>query len=674
MSSLKLYMAFILLAAVFINNGFAASEFVVDGLPPIYREIIDEYQHTYEEIGRTKALAVLDSNGKLQVKGLNHLGFTYAKDFAAFSIDVKRDVQPDLFHDTRFIVTDEIIITISAAKLFGDLSEQALAELDGIKKGAFAGIKFVRIHRNVHFAASFSAAMTSSYKYLFMGFMPFYNSNIDWETDNVLSSREDYFSVKAGGMVVAPITGYLSAAVGILGKYERVSKSTLEFYEKDETRRVRLSYEKSKTLSLGVNAALYLGFANILKLTLLSYDFNYSLKESMKYNLDFEQENLADRELEKQVNRILRGKKPNIDYIAPFILSIEERKAKMKSSKFRFLLWTKEVDEKTEQIKIVRDNVEKNFYRHQYSNISGRDGIWSTLLSAIIGTQLGQGMRPNKKKWHKKTMNLEYASERNLIVHPDDQSIPHKEEISVKFGFELNATKKTKKLMRLLAHNTAFRDDLLDLMDNNGLEPPYFLKGHTQLGEEAIEEFAEKNVSTTHEIVQYLCSEKGWKKGFCERRVWSPYEKYVIAQKRAQHSGKKIKKGLKKCRRRKWFMARFFNLFRSAAKRSGKMQSCLEKLDKKYVTSSKSVKSTSLDPMKSFFQRYYNYADNKLDIYYLFGTRNIFNHGSFTAQTANKDPVTIYYKQGKFQGLGAVENYRQILTPSRVPASVLVEN
>ena len=642
--------------------------FTVERMPPIYREILEEFENTYAQIGDNKAQEVLKSNGKLQIKGLNHLGFTWAKDFSTFSVDIKRDVQPDIFHDTRWIVSDEISLSISASKLLDGLDTQALAEIDRPELAAFAGLHFTRVHRNIHFADSFSNAMTASYKYLFLGFLPFYNGDLKTHGEHLLSTREDYFSVAAGGVVRAPLTSSLSASAALLARYERVSKTSIESYQFKGVRRLKLSYEKSKIKSLKANMALYLAFANILKMTLLSYDYNYSMGESKRYNLDFSRAQLHRPELNQQIQRILRGKNADLSVIAPFVQSSETKHMRQQASQFKFLLWSREKDEKTEQVKIVKDGIEKNFFKHQFTNIKYRDGLWSTIFAALLDRQIGENISVEKKQWHKKSFFLEYASQKNFLKTAKPLPFPLPEELSLKFNFAFKTAKKTKKLIRLMTENTTLAPSLLHLMGANGLNPPFLLSGQSQLGPAAWQEFTAVNASHMHRLVQGLCAVKGWKKGRCERKVWSPYEKYIVTD----LGHKKIKKALRKCRRKKWLWARFFNKFRSSAKRSQSMQTCLSRLDQKYNTHPAAVKTTSLNSLKTFLQVYYNYADNLYPLEQLFGAQNIFHHGSFKAFTKNQEAVTIYYKRGEFQGLGAIANYRLELLDNSGPPLVML--
>ena len=87
---------------------------------PLYQEITNYLDLHSDEIAR-RELDLVDQGRNLSiVGGMNHVGINFTKGFGTFSIELKREVAPDLFHDERWLVTDtfNIYIDLNIGKIF----------------------------------------------------------------------------------------------------------------------------------------------------------------------------------------------------------------------------------------------------------------------------------------------------------------------------------------------------------------------------------------------------------------------------------------------------------------------------------------------------------------------------------------------------------------------------
>jgi hypothetical protein len=77
-------------------------------------------------------------------------------------------------------------------------------------------------------------------------------------------------------------------------------------------------------------------------------------------------------------------------------------------------------------------------------------------------------------------------------------------------------------------------------------------------------------------------------------------------------------------------------------------------------------------PLKNLSQDLVNNINNKTYYYNLFGIRNVFFHGVFSATTSSNTDFVTYFHEGEFKGLGVVDNYMREQN-MRAPASVVVD-
>ena len=75
----------------------------------LYQQIADEFNLTYEEIGKREALLVIANNSLTVTGGLNSIGFSYKKPFINFGVSVDRNLAPDLFDDKRWIDRKSVV-------------------------------------------------------------------------------------------------------------------------------------------------------------------------------------------------------------------------------------------------------------------------------------------------------------------------------------------------------------------------------------------------------------------------------------------------------------------------------------------------------------------------------------------------------------------------------------
>jgi hypothetical protein len=107
----------------------------------------------------------------------------------------------------------------------------------------------------------------------------------------------------------------------------------------------------------------------------------------------------------------------------------------------------------------------------------------------------------------------------------------------------------------------------------------------------------------------------------------------------------------------------------SSSKKRAFIKNCIGDLTYK---SSEHWTMVPLWPLKNLSQDLVNNINNKTYYYNLFGIRNVFFHGVFSATTSSNTDFVTYFHEGEFKGLGVVDNYMREQN-MRAPASVVVD-
>ncbi|WP_127715926.1 hypothetical protein [Halobacteriovorax sp. HLS] len=661
------------------NKGFSDLDLADDN--PLYREILTELGQTYDQIGLRQSNAVINGNDVSVFGGLNNVGIRYSKSFVDFSINLGRTVAPDLFSD-KWIVTDEFTISIDASKLLSNLKEEGTIDFTEAQYAAFAGVSFKRLYRTVHFANSYTEGLTLHFDRLFLGFMKFHNKDYLNLGHYEFIQKEDYLSFKAGGIAGAPIYGPITGSIGVLASYEKLSRVDVEAIHPDERssdeEKIRISFEKTKSASVGVSASIGAEFLKLLQVTLLKYDFTYKLEESKKTYLSFFESDFeklkSDSYYASQVERILKGKKADLMALKKNIVSHELRKTQQKNSKYAVLLWGGQKEAKTQQIEISKDGKVKRFFRHYYEKIKFKQNVFSRLMSILVKSFLKLDSVVNKDSSDSKKIVIEYSSQEDLVASKEDIDTSEEEKISMAFTHNFYTYKTDGK--RRAKHKKAALDILykysgvdplaITLFEQGHIIGPVSIKSDYKVNRDGIDFFLKHSPSQLEGLYRQMCSAKSKSKFSWFRNLFnSCLRKMKVSSKRFYKEWELddfSASSYQKCKR----ISRKYRFF----KRSRMRRACMEKLAKRELN--RDLKIVPLWRFKDLAQTIYLEHKNKIDIFNFYGTRNVFHYGHFKANRTDSIPFVSYFDEGNFSGLGVVDNYRSS-NNLRSPSSVGVD-
>ena len=650
------------------------------GEADLYQQIADEFHLTYEGIGQREAQRVLANNALSITGGLNSIGFSYKKPFINFGVSVDRNLAPDLFDDKRWIVTDTFTVDIDASKVFGNLRDQGAIDMTDENMAAFAGIVFKRKFTWVHYAKSYNDGLMGHFEKLFMPFNALSVSNIGRLDPNEMIFKEDSISVKAGGLVSAPIYTGITGMAGVLAKYEKLTR--VEVVSLGDSR-LQITSEKSKIVTAGVSLALQADFLKILRLTLLSYDFSYELNSSYKVYLNMPQAVLAgvdgQNPVVMEVQQILKNREGDLDTLAPYIISEEKKISQAVSHKYNFLLLGGHKNSKTQQIEITKDGKVKTFFRHYFEKMKYTEDFLSRVFASVIFAITNADVSAANLASDVKKVTIEYDSERNLLESREYLDVgltaANQQKLSMTFlsDFKTNKTtgmsgKKYRERAKFILERFSGVDPIaVGMIDKEELRAPFHIAGTYQVNIDGIRYLNRQEIGTVFDHLDGLCNEYPKNSFFNLRNLFDNCRKslqndYVDYLKDLSHN-KVTADQINSCEKKS------LKYFLFPSKRRAYIKNCLATLNALPATEWVQV---PLWPLKNLSSNIVNNSYSKVHFFNLFGVQNVFFFGSFDATTAIGAQFSTSFHEGAFKGLGAVDNYMRVEN-LRAPSSVVVD-
>jgi hypothetical protein len=682
------------LIIIFTSKAFALDDFTyftvnslstgkgtgIGGEADLYQQIANEFHLEYENIGKREAARVIAGNGLSITGGLNSIGFSYKKPFINFGVSVDRNLAPDLFDDKRWIVTDTFTVDIDASKVLGGLKDEGAIDMSQENLAAFAGVVFKRKFTWVHYAANYNDGLMGHFEKLFMPFNALSFSNIAKLDPNEMIFKEDSISLKAGGVVSAPLYTGITGMAGVLAKFAKLSRVEVISLA---NQKLQVTAEKTKVVTTGASLAIQADFLKILRMTLLSYDFSYELESSYKMYLNINQSAIsgidAGSPLAMELQQILKNREGDLDVLAPYIISEEKRVSQAIAHKYNFLLLGGQKSSKTQQIEITTDGRVKSFFRHYYEKMKYTENLTSRLFASFIYAITSVDISATQMASDTKKVSIEYDSNKNLLEQRESIDIGVKslseQKLSMTFtsDFKTQKTsgssgKKYRERAKFILERFSGVDPLaINMIDSGLLKAPFHVEGKYQVNIDGIRYFNNQSVAMIFDHFDGLCDEYP-KTSFisfrnlfdnCRRSLQNDYIDYYKDLSHDRVSSEDIEKCESKSK--KYF------LFPS--KKRAYIKNCLSQVNKLDIQEWVNV---PLWPLKNLSSNIVNNSYSKVHFFNLFGVQNVFFFGTFDAVTAQGGAFTTSFHEGAFKGLGAVDHYMRIEN-LRAPSSVVVD-
>lgn len=607
----------------------SSKSIVDDELPPLLQKIAEIMGTRYNELGQEQTQPLLlhhDIGGGV----MNFSGFTWNKPMATFGLWGNREIAPDLFSD-RWIVHDTLLVRISAQTLLSNLKDADLIDIEEDAIGAFAGISFQRTYHYYHFAQSYVKGLTADYSKLFLSFTKFSMANALDLPAYELMKKQDQFSFNAGGFVTSPPFYGFSARAGVLIKVAFENELTIqslgEADQREDQEFLRVSVDKKWDVAADVHVSLQVDFFKLLKLTVLSYDLEYSYGKSNKLHLSFYQQDKDtienSKEHKREFKRLVSGVSDKVDHWDDHIVQQDQRMTQNLNSKYSVLLLGKIRKKQTEQVKIVKDGVTKVFFKHYSQSIKYIQNLWSRLFNTVVyrifkwDTSIKNVVETTKK------LNLEYEQTEGL----NKDQVDSERKFSVELVQEFTSGKTHRWVDRLykkeaikhLVNWTTVDSNIVDLVKSEKIRGPLALESKIQVETAGLKHMHELGENGIFEIIVDVCKTK-------RKSKWLNPAKRSKMLKRPQFG-------------------------RSA---------CVKTLGKRYLTYMHTFYKTGFNDLtkfRKFLGKFFSKAKNIADLKRLFGNDNVFIYGNLNAQTQEGIPFSTHFKSGLFRGLGVIDNF-----------------
>lgn len=615
----------------------------------IYGQILNTYDQTYDSIG--SRLASEARNGFFG--GVNMIGWRHANDFSNFKVTFNRSIAPSLFREDKYIVSDEIHIEIDASKFLKKMADEDVIRISEANLAAFAGLAFKRTMRYNHFANSVEEGLQTNFDKLFFMFKYFNGSSFTKLGEYDYLVKEDSFTVNAGAMVTVPIYTYGGIGAGALYKYEKKSKISIQklgaLDERDPEEQIRLTVEDERGSSAGANITVVVDFFKLLKMTLLSYDFEYSYSKTYKTYLSLYSEDLLNSQKMAQVKRVLRFKSFNNDLFADNIKSKEVRQKEIRKSRYLAFIFGGVKDSQTEYTEIVKDGKLHKFFSHTYEKLRYRENLFSKILTSVLGKLLGYDQLAARTEVNSKNVDISYEADQDLIKTKRDYNIFNKNVFTMEFGSKIRVNQKTRlnakkiesQMYKAINQRSKSYAKFKPAFDTTQISAPAEFTSSIMLDNSNVAHFMNLSASQVFDKYKRVC--RGKSKGFfgklrslfsaCRHRLYARYNSFLKEWTTANYDAGIYKKCKKKYRWR--------YLFRRS-KRTAMIQKCMEVAYKK----KKDIKMKELPlwKFKDVANNMNNYVVQVDDLRYFFG--NFSNKGSFSAMLNDSTPYKAYYNEG----------------------------
>ena len=639
----------------------------------IYKAIKRRFEHNYEKIG-LQEIAKLKSNKNTSLQaGINHIGMVYSSSFTDFSIYLKREFAPDLFDDEKYIVIDNFDIYVDAQKLLKNLKNKRLIDITNHQYDAYGGISFKRSYRYIYFADSFGDALNLNLDKLFFVFEMLRNNNfLEMEPYEIIS-KEDSLTVGVGARASSTPGNLVHLELGGIAEFQRLSRLEIQALGPEdrsfEDERFRISFQKERGKSKMGYVSLSADFLNILRWTLFQYEFGYHYLDSYRINLGFNGEDINKIKDEDSLlgdaikNILLTGRGTESNILKPHLISQEHNKNMRHTSRYSLLLRGKSKECETSEIKIIKDNTVKQFFRHTFERVKYRTSFMSKLFSSILNTFLSLESFILKKQddFHSRNVCIEYESSKDIMKSKGDLLIDNKsDKLSLKFEetyYVHNPKGKVRdRCAEVLRNCPGVEPDIIDDIEKGKYKADMKININYTVNKDAIDYFNSRSLADIYDAIELLCTKVkkrdrigriikyGDTSEECENDLQEHYDLYykkLISNKYSLETYKKCDQYARKHTKSDHGWAVLVEV-------------CMHRNSLKEINPSEC--SLPLWHLSNFIDKISKYTKKKEDMYAFFGFENVFFYGYLQGRTLQGNHKTCF-KKGNFSGTGLIDNY-----------------
>ena len=385
---------------------------------PLMSEIRSFLERDFTVIRDEQRQLLFERGERYNLGVQNFNGLSWQKPMGQYTIYADRQVVPDPESD-QWIASDQLVIAVNAKTFLGQLSDQGVIEISQTQLAAFAGLQFHRVYEYKYFVPSYEEGMQQNYEKLLLVFMNFVSPRVDLMQANEIIKKTDLMGFYAGAMAKVPLKYGFSLSAGVLVKAEKMSYVEIRSLSQEDIERtgqfLKVSLKESDSKSLGAELGLKLDFFNILKLTLLSFEYHVEKTKSHTTQLAFQTTDINLFIKPSPVSKALAGLMQFKGYNA--ILDDyrvnqqkEEEKTKVKNS--RFIASGTATEEISSKISVfIPGEKDRSVIEHEGSQIKYTKGWKGALFDMALQSTMAFDIFNDFKYSRKKKAVLDYERE-----------------------------------------------------------------------------------------------------------------------------------------------------------------------------------------------------------------------------------------------------------------------
>jgi hypothetical protein len=626
------------------SGGFTGTIPIDGEESPLYQEIRRQLETSHQSIGLSEVQTINRFNQQFNLGSSNFSGFSWQKPFGVVQVYADRQVTPNIFGQ-NWLVMDTFTFEIEATTFLEKLNEAGLSQMSATEIGAFAGITFKRVYTYWSYANSYQEGLIADFSKLFLPFLKFTQAQIENMGNEEIMKREDVWTASAGGLISTPPIYNISFSGGVLAEYDYQNVTTLQSFHTGE-HRFKVGVLAKKTASVGATMELQLDFFKLIKFSLLRYDINYEYASGKEFTLGLKPEQWAhiknDSEEGPEFRSILKGFGA-VKKLEPYVVRLDESTSSALEQRGSVLLWGKMQKQKTEQIRVIKDNNVRVFFKNYAQNVKVVQNFFSRIFSAIVYKLLKLPVGVNNAAVYSRQLTMEYEATHPQASDPKISRIENSEQFSFILTQYYNAARTDRWVDR------RFKNDLTWFVDHFTTLPKSYktdIKNEVLKGPMMIE----SNLRVEKAGFQYLLESS-------ENDVFGHIVKVCNSNKNEEWTNEQSRR----------------EMLEESQNGSDR---CVKEIGQNFISFKTDYLSNYLKPslvkFKDFVTKYYKKAGNLEALSNLFGQQNTFINGRLQAKTSMGGSFNTTFSSGQFRGLGVIDNFKRS-TGSRMPASIASE-
>ncbi len=648
-NNMQMKMANVLLgAAIGTKSGGITTPIPVDGEESLlYEEIRRHLDVAHGRLGAEQVQNINRLNQQFNLGSSNFSGFSWQKPFGVVQVYVDRQVTPNVF-GTNWLVMDTFTFSVEATTFLEKLAEAGMSGMSGTEIGAFAGITFSRVFTYWHYANSYQEGLQADFSKLFLPFVKFNQRGMENMGHEEIMKREDVWTASAGGLISTPPLYNISFSAGVLAQADFQNVTTVQSNHTQDVNadRFKVGVLNKKTVSAGATLELQLDFFKLIKFSLLRYDMNYEYASGKEYTLGFNSNQWTsvkgENEEGNELRSILKGF-GTVKKLEPYVVRLDETSSSALEQRGSILIWGKMQKSKTEQIRVIKDNVVRVFYKNYAQNVKVVQNIFSRIFSAIVYKLLKFPIGATNASIYSRQLTMEYEATHAQATDPKITRIDSTEQFSFVLTQYYNASRTDRWVDR------RFKNDVIWFVDNFTTLPKNY---KTDIRNEVLKGpmLVESNLRVEKAGLHYVLNTS-------ENTIFGHIAKVCGSKKTTEWTQDGPRRELLEDRQ------------------TGR-EGCVKDLGLKFQSFKYDYVANHLKPslakFKEFVTKYYKQSENITDLQALFGPENTFINGKLQGKMGNGADFNTAFSSGQFRGLGVIDNFKRSVG-SRAPASVVSE-